>query len=97
EQQYQAVDLRLPQADRMGLDLLHLLSRRRALYRNAGRGQPRQAGRYHARADRPDRRDVRIGARSPDGRLSRAATPVDGLLPETCWSRREGALLMDHW
>src|SRR5205807_1197519 len=52
----------------MGLDLLHLLSRRRALYRNAGRGQPGQAGRHHARARRPDRGDDRVGARPPGER-----------------------------
>src|SRR5215470_8001434 len=78
----------------MGLDLLHLLSRRRALYRNAGRGQPGQAGRHHARADRPDRRDVRVGARPSGGRLDRDAA-VDWVLAETRWSRRELAPLTD--
>src|SRR5262245_9394483 len=81
EQQYQAVDLRLPQADRMGLDLLHLLSRRRALYRNARGREPGQAGRHHARADRPDRRDVRSGPRPPGGRVGRGATRSIGFCP----------------
>src|SRR5262249_12754181 len=65
----------------MGLDLLHLLSRRRALYRNAGRGQPGQAGRHHARARRPDRRDVRVGARPPGERIDRDATRSTGFCP----------------
>ena len=43
EQQYQAADLRLPQADRMGLHLLHLLSRRRALYRHPRWGRARSS------------------------------------------------------
>src|SRR5262249_42708041 len=89
EQQYQAVDLRLPQADRMGLDLLHLLSRRRALYRNARRRKPGQAGRHHARAHRPDRRDVRLGPRPPAGRVSLAST---GSCATAQWSRGEFAL-----
>jgi 2-keto-4-pentenoate hydratase/2-oxohepta-3-ene-1,7-dioic acid hydratase in catechol pathway len=44
EQQYQGADLRLPQADRMGLHLLHLLSRRRALYRNPDGVSPVKPG-----------------------------------------------------
>ena len=44
-----SADLRLPQADRMGLHLLHLLSRRCALHRNPRRGEPGQARRRDAR------------------------------------------------
>ena len=88
EQQYQAVDLRLPQADRMGLDLLHLLSWRRALYRNARGREPGQAGRHHARAHRSDRRDVGIGARSPGGRVGDARIAVDRFLRRSVVARR---------
>src|SRR5262245_11707757 len=64
----------------MGLDLLHLLSRRRALYRNAGRRQPGEAGRHHACPDRSDWRDVRSGPRSLGGRVGLTWIAVDWFL-----------------
>ena len=73
EQQHQAADLRLPQADRVGLDILHVPARRRALYRNAGRREPGEAGRHDGGEDRSDRRDVGGGARAYDRRVIWAA------------------------
>src|SRR6185312_6213114 len=71
EQQHQAADLRLPQTDRMGLHLLHLLSRRCALYRHPRWGEPGQTGRRDAGEHRPDRRDDGAGAGAQGPRVTR--------------------------
>ena len=50
---------------------------RRAVHRHAGRRQPGEAGRHHARGDRSDRRDVDRGARaSAIGLIRPAFHPV---------------------
>ncbi len=72
---HQHVDLRLQEADRMGLDFLHMVSGRRAVYRDAGRREPGEARRHHARSDRPDRRDERRGQGTPGGMTQSTSAP----------------------
>jgi hypothetical protein len=70
EQQHQAADLRLEEADRIGL----------ALYRHAGRGEPGQAGRHHGREARSHRRDVRRGPGLSSGRVGKRSNAVDAVI-----------------
>src|SRR6516225_11083480 len=63
----------------MGIDLLHVLSRRCAVHGDAGRGEPGQARRRDACADSTDRRDDGAGARAQGGGIA-MVRPGDGAI-----------------